>query len=354
MTSEIEAQSGTPTVRDLFRKYYYDLTELVRECTQRHCATAEDAEDIRQEVFLRLWRGNQSALFSADAADYPRAYLRRVVRASYVDVRRSIYGRPRPSTAASNLGATAMLLEELKYFHGFSVDEAFEIVAQQAMGPISREELEEMDQQLPWRSCYREFVALEAVGMVVVENRDPESLALETEREERIVAALSRLHDNIGLLGGDDEWLMRSLLQGKKVSDVAHLLGGKPWVVYRRRVRLLSKLSEMLVADGVDPRDLKGVILDPEERQLGYGDERRASDKGLLEENDNLAEKIGRAAERKVESMLFPFMVLAFLGRLALRLWESVEFFFWRRALTAKLHHADQETTVGGDQTDSK
>jgi RNA polymerase sigma-70 factor, ECF subfamily len=76
-----------------FESLYKRYGPEVRRAAYRYCQNQHDAEDIAQEVMLRLWRACQAG----DAPANVPAWLMRVVRQRWLDLCRSAFVRKRCS-----------------------------------------------------------------------------------------------------------------------------------------------------------------------------------------------------------------------------------------------------------------
>jgi RNA polymerase sigma factor (sigma-70 family) len=180
-----------------------------------------------------------------------KTYLTSVITHAFQDFRNSAWGKWRPSAQARRLGPTAILLEQQIVRDGLTFDEACEQITTNRSLPVGKAELESIVGRLPVRfrrrmepeDALRNVTAPGTADRTVKEN---EQLAL----RRRIWACLSAV---IAALPAEDAAILALRFKsGKKVSEIAMILGVAQKPLYNRVSSLLAHLRESLEAQGVD------------------------------------------------------------------------------------------------------
>lgn len=243
------------------------LIDLVIQGTCRHHRLEADAaSDFRSFAWERLLSADPLRSFQQRCS--LRTFLTVVIGNYYRDFRNHRWGKWRPSTEARRLGPVAVRLETLMVRDGYAFDEAVEIIRINEQTPVSRQELEAIQLQLPprVRAQLVNEVALEGVAMPGVD------LDRAVEREGRralsqlvrvaLAAALSELEPQ-------DRIILKLLFEeGFTVAKVAAAVHLPQKLLYRRRDQVLKRLRRHLEAAGISAAAIESLLQgtdDPED-----------------------------------------------------------------------------------------
>lgn len=234
------------------------LDRIVASLGRRKRLSDEDVEDFASEVRLKLMEDDCAVLRDFRGDSSMKTYLTSVVVRHFHDFQRSRFGRWRPTAEAKRRGATAVRLETLVYRDGIPFEEAAEILRRNHGVTESIAELAELLGELPPRTP-RRVEGEEALEWVGTEGRVDETvrdaeIGADARRAEE---TLNRALDELSTL---DRFLVRSLMNGLQVSEVARMLGTEQKPLYRRRDRLRDELRRLLEERGLTRERVLDVV----------------------------------------------------------------------------------------------
>lgn len=228
---------------------------VIRSLCRRRWLAEPEAEDFASAVMLKLIENDYEVLRNFAHGSSLGTYLTTVVRRAFVDYFRHTRERWRPSRKAKRLGPVAVRLEELRGRHGFSFDEAFEILVADESPGLDRDELAALDVEVGARAPYR-VEGAEALTSLPAEEANPEELLLECEREKAAARAGRLLAEARKELPLEDRLILRMYDRGNKLNGIARQLGLKPARVYRKLPRIHRRLRRRLETAGIEAKDL--------------------------------------------------------------------------------------------------
>jgi RNA polymerase sigma factor for flagellar operon FliA len=224
----------------------------------------DDAEEFAAHVKMKLVESDYVILRKFEGRSSLRTFLTVVIQRLFVDYTAAKWGRWRPSAEARRAGDVGVMLDELLWRDGYSLDEACEILATNRRVSARRPELERIAASLPPRPKNRfetdapltERAAAFGAADAGVERDE----RMRTAR--RVSAALKRLMARID----PQERLILSLkfVDGHNVADIASMLAVDQKGLYRRLERLLRELRDDLHAEGIEPDEALAIFDDPE------------------------------------------------------------------------------------------
>jgi RNA polymerase sigma factor for flagellar operon FliA len=222
------------------------IEKLAATIARRHRASVDEAEEFTSELKLKLIEDDYAVLRKFKGEASLKTYLTTVTTRAFLDFRNRCWGKRRPSAAAKRLGPVAIRLEKLLE-EGRSFDEACEILRTNYRVTESRRELEEIWKRLPTKTP-REKKQQDSTDP----GPRPEEQVFEDqlrETRERVAATLKRVLDKLP----PEDWLIvrLSILDNRKIVDIARMLGMKQKPLYRRRVQILEQLRRDLEREGV-------------------------------------------------------------------------------------------------------
>lgn len=235
---------------------FADLLPLIERViafvVRKHHASAEEAEDFRSHVILKLFENDAAVLHKFQARSSLRTYLSIVVSRLFLDYRTAAWGKWRNSEEARRRGEIAMLLERLTGRDGLTLDEAHEMLRTNYGVTLSRDEVETLAASFPVRAK-RRFEEEEALHDLAAPGRSADDL-LDDSRREASVARCSKVLARAvaGLEPQDRLILVLHYRDGRKVSEIAQLLRLEQRPLYRRLERILKRLRQVLEDGGCD------------------------------------------------------------------------------------------------------
>lgn len=225
------------------------IGRIIASVCRRRAVYAEDAEDVRQEVMVKLAADDCAALGRLRDEGSIRTFVCATTTNLILDAIRGRKGRLRPSAVARSLGVTAMTLERLLYRDGWDYEQAAAKLLAEGV-PESRAELDAIRAKLPDRPA-RQLVGEEALA----DYGDRDGVEEKVEERERaeVRARFERAwRRSDGKLEAEDRFILKRLfLSGRTVAQVAGELGVEQRPLYRRRDRILGCLRDELEAEGL-------------------------------------------------------------------------------------------------------
>jgi RNA polymerase sigma factor for flagellar operon FliA len=243
-----------PDASDLFLENLELIDRTIASVCRRSGLDAGEIEDFVQTAKLRLMENDYAALRAFQGRSSLATYVGAVVMRFLLDERNREWGKWRRSAEAEHLGPRAVELERLLYRHGYTVDEAFHLLAPKDPG-ITRAGLDALAAQIPPRTRRRK-VAVDQAGVVAAPAQTP---GVETAE---IAARVSEVIRNaIGGIDADDQLLLRLRFDaGMTVAQIARALHRDQQQLYRRLRTICGTLREELDARGVTAADVAALI----------------------------------------------------------------------------------------------
>jgi RNA polymerase sigma factor (sigma-70 family) len=255
------------------------IERVTRYVCRRNHLTADEAEDFASHVHVRLLADDCAALRRFGGRSNIQTYLSVVIERYFIDYRREIWGKWRPSAEAVRVGAAAVLLDKLMTRDGYSVDEAYQIMTVNHRMSLTRAEVDRMASALPPRSP-RRFESDENLADRPAPSASVEQIAAEREVAGRTVQVAAALRHAFAALDVQDRLiLVMRFHDNQSVPQISAVLGIEQQALYRRIVRLLNDVKQHLERQGID-RSLALQVLE--------------SDRALFELSQNLS-KTGEA-----------------------------------------------------------
>lgn len=255
---------------DLLEQNIPLIERVIASVCRRRSFFDADAEDVRQEVLLKLAADDCAALRRLREESAIKTFVITAATRQILDSIRACKGRWRPSEIVRRLGEAAMELERLLNRDGWEYEEAVEKLIAEGIAK-SRAELDEIRAKLPDRPP-RRFVSEEPLSGV----GDPggvENDVQERGRQElqaRVREALARA---VAKLDAEDRFISKRLfLSERTVAQVARELGVDQRPLYRRRDRILGVFREELVAAGLEWEEVNR-LMGWQELDLGWDDD---------------------------------------------------------------------------------
>lgn len=238
------------------------VDEVVQFVVWRHHLSAVEAEDFNGFGRLRLLEDEARVFRAFEGRSHIKTYLVTVVSRLLIEFREALWGKWRPSRAATRLGPTAVLLEELMVRDAMPFDEAVGVMQATHRVALSREALLDLAHELPVR-LPRVLVEQEAAANVAAPAGADAAVefAEHQARLARVEAALGRamakLHESDRLI------VTLRYVNDLTPPQVARLVHLDLRPLYRRLSEATAALREAMLAEGVTGEDVASVIGHP-------------------------------------------------------------------------------------------
>lgn len=239
--------AGAPIVdpQGAFLEHLPTIERVVGIIARRNGLSTSDADEFGSWAQARIIDSDYAVFRKFAGRSSMATYLSVVLGNLFHDYRNSVWGRWRPSVAATRLGPIGVRLEELIYRDGHTLREAIEVL-RSAGAPQSDVELARMAQALPVRQSASE-VSLDAIEGTSGEV-DPRVVEMDGEADDFAV-----LRAALQALPAEDQVIMRMRFWDDiSVADVARTLRLEQKPLYRRIEAIEMTLRALLTARGVD------------------------------------------------------------------------------------------------------
>jgi RNA polymerase sigma factor for flagellar operon FliA len=235
-----------------------EIERIVRFVARRYQLSATEIDDFAGHVKLTLIQDDYRVLRKFQGRSSVRTYLTSVISRLCLDLRNSQWGKWRPSAEARRAGPLAIRLEQLLDRDGHTISEAYELMASASAGALDRREFEQLVERLPRRGR-REFEPIEFAGDLPAYSAKADAQVEDRERQRVrnvLKATVATLEAQERLL------LVMRFDDGRKMAEIAAILGINQKTLYARTERLLQRLRKRLVAAGIDGPSVTSLFKD--------------------------------------------------------------------------------------------
>jgi RNA polymerase sigma factor (sigma-70 family) len=234
--------------RTLLEEHFGLIQRKLDQVSRRSGLPEHEAEELRSWALLRLVENDYRILGSWEGRSSFSTYLNISLINLMRDYRIHIWGKWRPSAAASRHGREAVLLERLWLRDHLPLGEAIDRVLTEPGAAFSRERLEQIALDLPLRT-ERRTEGEEKLLLIAIE--DPLEEKIQALEDARLTAPLrGKLLGLLRDFPAEDRLLLKlHYRDGLTIAAIAPLLGMPQKQVYSRRDRCLRQLRQALLAD---------------------------------------------------------------------------------------------------------
>ncbi|HEX6100460.1 MAG TPA: sigma-70 family RNA polymerase sigma factor [Thermoanaerobaculia bacterium] len=219
----------------------------------RNHLTADESEEFVQVVRVKLFENDYAIIRKFEGRSRISTYLTTVILHLFQQWRVEQWGKWRPCAKARALGEKAIALERMVNRDGFTFPEAVMALAQRHPQSFSVEELEAIYIRLPLRKPRPVLLSDESVLAELPSEDSPEERMRAGEREIGLRSAAACLDRAIGDFSPEDRLILQlRFWNGRKVPEIARILGLEPKTVYTRLERLFKVLRRALEYAGID------------------------------------------------------------------------------------------------------
>lgn len=250
--------AGAPSAdpERLFLDHLPVIDRVVAVIARRHAMSALDADEFASWAKERIIGSDYTVFRKFGGRSSMATYLTVVFGNLFHDYRNNLWGRWRPSAAATRMGAIGTRLEELLHREGFTLREACEVLRSSG-ATQSDVEIARMAARLPARSASTE-VPLELVDGTVHEAYRP---APEAGADD---AGFQTLRNAIRALTPEEQVILKMRFwDDVSVADIARILRIEQKPLYRRIESIESRLRDLLTGRGLN-RDRARDLLSSE------------------------------------------------------------------------------------------
>lgn len=255
-----DAQARRAELERLFLSSLPDIERVARFVARRQRLSATEAEDFLSEVNLSFIRSDYAVLASFGGRSSLRTYLTTVIQRLFLDYRRKLWGKWRPSAEALRRGPLAIRLEILLYRDGLSLDAALETLRTNFACPESRDAIADLAHALPARTNRRAMVE-GGEELALVPAGDLASPETQLEGRDTSARAQELVAQVMGALDAQDRIVLRMKFEDDiSVADIARTLNLDQKRLYRRIEELLAGFRKSLEARGLAWSDVGRMI----------------------------------------------------------------------------------------------
>ena len=239
----------------LFLAAHEALDRITAAIGRRYVINHEDREDLFSEVTIKIMDHEYAVLRKFRGDSSLEGYLRMVVNNHFRDWRNRRWGKWRHSAKARMLGAAALKLECLISRDGLSGTEAVETVLARTDVTESREQLEEIAEQLPLRQRRARIEGGEDAEIHVQQaagNENPEQRLIDAELGEIQDDVRGALQEALTELDDEDRLILQlKFFEGVKVVHMAKMLGLEQKKLYPRIKAIERSIGRKLADTGI-------------------------------------------------------------------------------------------------------
>lgn len=255
-----DPQRSRAALESLFVSSLPDIERVTKFIARRHRLSPSETDDLLSEVNLAIIESGYSVLGSFEGRSSLRTYLTTVIQRLFLDYRRKLWGKWRPSAEAQRRGPLALRLEMLLFRDGLNLDDAIETLRTNFACGESREVIVELAHGLPRRVSRRSLNESEQLLATVpaAEPSGPEAQldgAWISEGAQRLITEVMET------LAPQDRIVLRMRFEGGiSVADIARTLRLDQKRLYRRLDEILDLFRKSLEARGLAWPDVERMI----------------------------------------------------------------------------------------------
>lgn len=249
---------------DTWQALLEESLPLIKEAAFRLCRkyrlSKEDSEDFFSILTIKLLEDDGRIVREWSGRSNFMTYMQTVIARELADYVRHRWGRWRPSAEAERLGAVAILLEQLLYRDGLSLDEAIRTLLINHHVEPTEAELREVAEKLPAKER-RRFESTSTLSDHPSHDRSPEEIAIDWVDPADRKRVLDSLRRAIATLPKIEQVTIRlTVLRNCKVSRLAPRLGMDTPALYRLRTRALTKIRRCMEEDGISIELIRRIL----------------------------------------------------------------------------------------------
>lgn len=249
-----------------YLQHLESIERIAAFVARRGHLNADEAGEFVQIVRVKLFDDDYAIIRKFEGRSSFTTYLTTVILRLFHQWRVEMWGKWRPSAEAKRLGDKAITLERLITRDGFTFAEAVNILTTRAGSVYTVRELEALYVRLPPRTPRPVLVPDDSVPEVAAVEADTDDRVESRDRERSARCCAAALDAALAKLGDEDRLILQlRFWNGRKVPEIAKIVGIDQKKIYKRLDKLLAALRTALEAAGVQRSDI--------DKLLGSGDQ---------------------------------------------------------------------------------
>ncbi len=246
-------------------EYYADHIKLINEAIciicRKYGMAFDEEEDFAQHVHLQLIENDYRKLRAYKGNSSLKTYLYTVISRIFID---QVRVKWHPSAEAKRMGETAVVLEKMIYRDHYTLHEACQILAADPSTAIDENAAHDILGRLHFKTPRIISIDYSEERLQGIPDPAPypdtRITQKELYREKRKMIAI--IGDIIPLLSSEDKLLIKLLfIDGRRISEIARLLGKDDHQLYKRTQSILRKMREsMVMAAGMGEVDIGEIL----------------------------------------------------------------------------------------------
>lgn len=235
-----------------YLQHLASMERIAAFIARRSHLTADETMEFVQIVRVNLLENDYRIVRKFEGRSSFSTYLTTVIGRLFHQWRVERWGKWRPSAQAIRMGEKAITLERLLSRDGFSFSEAVTLLTRHSQY-VSVGELEAIYIRLPLRKPRPVFFSDENVLAELPGEGSAEERVCAGEREIVLRTAAAVLDRAFGGLSPEDRLILQlRFSNGRKVPEIARIMGLEPKKVYKHFDRLFTALRQALEDAGID------------------------------------------------------------------------------------------------------
>ena len=248
----------------LFVSELETIARITSIIARRHWLSADEAEEFRSIVHLRLVDDDYAVLRKFKGRSSLRTFLAVVIQRIFLDEQVARWGKWRPSAQARREGAAGILLERLTVRDHLSFAHACALMTSVHGVDLSVPDLEAMYVRLP-RMHRPRLVDEAALANEPSPDPSPAELVEASSQQRLVLTAARALASEVGNLPDEDRLILKlRFVDGLTMRDICRRISASGRAdfkaFYRRMARLIERLRAGLEHRGLQREDVLGAI----------------------------------------------------------------------------------------------
>lgn len=238
---------------ELFLENLPLIDRTIKLVCRKSGLSSDEIEDFAQFAKLRLIENDYEKIRAYQERSSFGTFIAAVVMRILLDHRNHEWGKWRRSAEAERLGDVAIQVERLLYRDGYTLAEAFQVLAPRCPG-LTHEDLAALASQIPARTRRRMVDIEEASGAAAARAPDVDCTEIAARVSTVVQGAIGRIPE-------DDQLILQLRFEADMtVAQIARALDRNQQQLYRRLYALFDVLKEELESAGITAADVAYLI----------------------------------------------------------------------------------------------
>lgn len=247
-------------LKDLFQEHLPLIQKLIQFISHQQHLTPEDQDDFGSLAVLKLMENNYAALAKFKGNASLKTYLNSVIYRVYLDFRNKQWGRWRPSSKARNLGPAAILLEQLTYKEGLTLEQAIETMRTNHHFQHTAQQLSQLYAKLP---VHRNSQPSGDIDLEQLQDSaiNQEEHLWQKEKKQQRDQLIELLEQEKAHLSEQDRFIIHMhFVQNLTISSISRSLNLNQRQLYRRVEKILKHLAKKLKQKGLSWQQIRHYL----------------------------------------------------------------------------------------------